>query len=165
MPMSTWWVEWNIKTWGSLELHSHGNNNENLSLMLETLNLESKSTLWRETSYALSCPSQKPSRKTRVLKSPPRTSMPYVKVGSTEALNRWDLSSQHVTLAIVSFLKVPIKASKHVTFTFYSMAQNSYVNRNQSQRICIRGLSQFGLCLGKMHFGLISLCCSQISWF
>jgi hypothetical protein len=36
--------------------------------------------------------------------------MSYSKVGSTKALNRWDLSPQHVTLTIASFLEVPIKA-------------------------------------------------------
>jgi hypothetical protein len=34
---------------------------------------------------------------------------PYVKVISTKALNRWDLSSQHVTSTTTSFLEVPIK--------------------------------------------------------
>ena len=36
--------------------------------------------------------------------------MRYVKVGSTKALNSWNLSSQHVTPTTASFLKVPIKA-------------------------------------------------------
>ena len=30
-------------------------------------------------------------------KSPPYILMPYIKVGSTKALNRWELGSQHVT--------------------------------------------------------------------
>ena len=33
-----------------------------------------------------------------------------MKVGSTKALNRWDLSSQHVTPTTASFLKVPINS-------------------------------------------------------
>ena len=33
-----------------------------------------------------------------------------MKVGSTNALNRWNLSSQHVTPITASFLKVSIKA-------------------------------------------------------
>ena len=36
-------------------------------------------------------------------------SVPYVKVGSTKAMNRWDLSSQHVTPTTTSFLEVPVK--------------------------------------------------------
>ena len=43
-------------------------------------------------------------------KLPPCISVPYVKVGSTKALNRWDLNSQHVTMITDSFLKVSIKA-------------------------------------------------------
>jgi hypothetical protein len=52
----------------------------------------------------------------RVFKSPPQISVPYVKVGSTEALNKWDLNSQHVTPTTTSFLKVPIKAFIFVIF-------------------------------------------------
>ena len=40
----------------------------------------------------------------RVSKSPPQFSMPCVKVGSTKALNRWNLSPQHVTLINTPFL-------------------------------------------------------------
>ena len=40
---------------------------------------------------------------------PPQISMPYVKVGSTKALNIWDLSSQYVIPTTVYFLIVPIK--------------------------------------------------------
>ena len=42
-----------------------------------------------------------------IFKLPPQISIPYVKVGSTKALNRWDLSSHHVTLTIVLSLKCP----------------------------------------------------------
>ena len=36
----------------------------------------------------------------RVFRLPPQISVSYVKVGSPTTLNRWDLSSQHVTLTI-----------------------------------------------------------------
>ena len=41
-------------------------------------------------------------------KLPPQILVQYVKVRSIKALNRRDLSSQHVTLTTASFLKVPI---------------------------------------------------------
>ena len=47
--------------------------------------------------------------------------MPYVKVGSTKASNRWDLGSQHVTPKIAYFLKVPIKAFIPAMFSFLNI--------------------------------------------
>ena len=44
----------------------------------------------------------------------PHISVPYVKVEITESLNRWDLSSQRVSLTLASFHKVAIKAFIHV---------------------------------------------------
>ena len=74
----------------------------------------SKNTIWHETSYASSCPSRKTFR-WEFFKSPPQISVPYVKVESILALNKWDLSSQHVTPTISSFLKV-LKRLSYVRF-------------------------------------------------
>ena len=51
---------------------------------------------------------RKPSN--QFFKLPLQNSMACVKVGSTKALNKWDLISQHVTTTSASFLIVPIKA-------------------------------------------------------
>ena len=45
----------------------------------------------------------------------------------------------------------------------YLMVQSDYVNRNQSRGMYIQGISQFGLCMGKMPLGLIFFCCRQRS--
>ena len=45
----------------------------------------------------------------RAFKSPPKISLPHVKVGSTKTLNEWDLGFQHATPNVVSFLEVAIK--------------------------------------------------------
>lgn len=76
--------------------------------------------------------------------------MPFVKVRSTKALTRWDLSSQHVISTIVSFLKVGINAFNHVICCPLFDAQSNYVNRTRNECICIHELSQFGLCLGRI---------------
>ena len=89
--------------------------------------------------------------------------MPYVKIGSTKALNRWDLGSQHLIPIIASSLRCPSRLSYLQLFAFYLMAQSNHGNRNQSQGIYIYGLSQFGPHLGKMPIGLISFCCGQRS--
>ena len=60
-------------------------------------------------------------------------SMPYVKVGSNKPLNRWNLSSQHVTPTTTSFLKVPINVSYLQFFTFYLVTQSNHVNRNHTK--------------------------------
>jgi hypothetical protein len=46
----------------------------------------------------------------RVFHVTSRVLVPYVKVGSTKACNKWNLSSQHVPPTIASFFKVAIKA-------------------------------------------------------
>ena len=46
----------------------------------------------------------------RVFQVPHHISMQYMKVGSTKALNKWELSSQDVTPTTTSFLKDPNKA-------------------------------------------------------
>ena len=48
--------------------------------------------------------------------------VPYVKVGSIKALNRWNMSSQHVTPTIASVLEVAIKVVYVQFVTFYLMA-------------------------------------------
>ena len=68
--------------------------------------------------------------------------MPHVKVGSAKALNRWDLSSQHVTPTTISFLKAVIKAFTLAIHRLLLMSQSNHVNRNQYQGTYIHGLSQ-----------------------
>ena len=58
------------------------------------------------------------------LKSPLQISVPYVKVGTTKAFNKWDLSSQRVTPTIVSFLDMAIKALILVIIAIYLMHNN-----------------------------------------
>ena len=81
-------------------------------------------------------------------------------VGSTNALNKCDLNSQHMTLSTASFFKVPIKALIFTTFACYMMDQSGHVSGNQSRGIYIHELSQFGPCLSEMFIGLISFCYS-----
>ncbi len=59
---------------------------------------------------------RKPSN--QFFKLPLQNSMACVKVGSTKALNKWDLTSQQVTPTITSFFKVPVKAFIHVILCF-----------------------------------------------
>ena len=88
-----------------------------------------------------------------------------MKVGNTKALNKCDLSSQHVTPTTLPFLKVPIKAFMLVILHLLLDDSKQHVNKNQSRGICTHRLSHIDPCLGKVLVGLISLCCSQISLF
>lgn len=81
--------------------------------------------------------------------------MPYMKIESPKAINRWDLTSQNVTLIIASFIKLTIKPFILQFVTFYMMAQSDHVDRNQNQGIYIHWLSQFDHCLGKMPLSLL----------
>ena len=49
-----------------------------------------------------------------------------------------------MTPTTVPFVKVPIKASILYIICVFSMAQSNHVNRNQSHKNYICGLSQFG---------------------
>ena len=54
--------------------------------------------------------------------------VPSMKVGSTKALNGWDLNSQHVTPTAASFIKVVITRGVHCTkhVRLYMSAQKGY---------------------------------------
>jgi hypothetical protein len=78
-----------------------------------------------------------------------------VKVGSTKALNKWDVSFQHVTSTTAYFYNVPIKAFILVTLHLLLGGLEYPCEQNSISGICIHELSQLDPCPSKMPFGLI----------
>ena len=92
----------------------------------------------------------------RIFKSPPQILVPHMKVGSTKALNRWDLNSQHATPTTTSLCKVPIKPLYLQFIALYSMALSKHVSR-VIQCILYSWVSQVGLCLDNSWFNFLLL--------